>query len=75
MGCTAAVRRGLVVNRGKELDEFLEAIGILADAVNEVLGYPICAVRCEHNGSCTLATGHEGQHDSDGNCQWENDNE
>lgn len=34
-----------------------------------------CYARCSHGGACGLEPGHDGDHDSDGHCQWPNDEE
>ena len=48
---------------------------VIADELNELIGNPVCAVVCEHGGSCTLPTDHDGDHKAEGfddevHCTW-----
>jgi hypothetical protein len=34
------------------------------------MGWQMCQHYCSHGGRCTLERGHEGLHDSSGECRW-----
>jgi hypothetical protein len=56
--------------------EIAEAAGELGDAMNEALGFPVCAEPCSHGGRCSLLADHNGDHVALGSddrelCRWE----
>lgn len=58
------------------IEGLLDDLMAIAEMGNKMIGYPICAAPCEHGGTCSLDTGHDGFHISRGSsgeelCTWE----
>ena len=54
----------------------LDDLRAVTELINKKTGYPTCAAPCEHGGTCSLDTGHDGSHISKGLdkeelCRWE----
>ena len=48
---------------------------MLSALANAFSDDPRCGVRCKHGGTCSEPEGHDGAHNTNGYCQWEDDDE